>query len=205
MGIFYNRNSFEFYYPTQLHAFFLSLGHQRQRFVRDITLHYYNIKSGGINLVDLTLPILKQLPGLRRLRIVLKDELSKRVGGRYLWVEHSIRSANPMVLPGIKLLFSLRNITDIKIRETSLEEDLEELKSRASYPDFAKQTRAWCLIKLAQMLDHVNLALSLAQKGEVNREMMEDDWWHLEDTWPELMKETKEATPVGENGLKDGL
>ncbi|KAF2478920.1 hypothetical protein BDY17DRAFT_349920 [Neohortaea acidophila] len=205
MGIFYDRNSFEFYYPTQLHAFFLSLGQQRQRVVRDITLHYYNVKCGGINLVDLTLPIVRQLTGLRRLHIVLKDELSKRISGRYLWVEHSIRSANPMVLPGIKLLFSLRNISDIKIHETSLEEDLEELKSRALYPDFAKQTRAWCLVKLSQMLDHVNLALSLAQKGEVNREMMEDDWWHLEDTWPKLIENSKQASPAGEDGLKDGL
>lgn len=110
-----------------------------------------------------------------------------------------------MVLPGIKLLFSLRNITDIKIRETSLEEDLEELKSRASYPEFDKQTRSWCLVKLSQMLDHVNLALSLAQKGDVNREMMEDDWWHLGDTWPRLIEETEQASPAGEDGLKDGL
>ena len=83
LGIFYGENAFEFYFPTQLSAFLLSLGPQRLRCIRDITIYYQNNKSGGIDIVELIFPTLKQLPSLRRLHILLRHELLLKTVPRY--------------------------------------------------------------------------------------------------------------------------
>lgn len=73
LGIFYGENAFEFYYPTQLSAFLLTLGSQRLSCIRDITIYYDNIKSGGIDIAELSFPMLKQLSSLRRLHILMHE------------------------------------------------------------------------------------------------------------------------------------
>lgn len=187
VGIFYDANSFEFWYPTQLHAFLLSLGPQRQSFIRDITLWYSNTKSGGIDLVDLTFPLLQTLPGLRRLHVLFDGTLRKRLCQRY-WptVRYTVANANPAMLPGIRFLFRLRRISDIKLRDTDLEKELEKLKEDKAYPEFPSGSKSDCLMKLERILEHFNTALSEAQNGKVNKKMLDDDDWHLKDVFPTM-------------------
>lgn len=187
LGIFYHSNAFEFYYPTQLHAFLLTLGPQRQNFLRDITLHYYNTKSGGIDLASLSFPLLAQLHGLRRFHLLFTDDLVKRISGRWWWGRpYRLEKANPNLLPGIKSLFALRGITDINVREMSLETHMETMKADKAYPDFPEHSRDACFLKLASILEYFNAALRDAQYGKVNRKILDDDEWHMKDPFPAM-------------------
>lgn len=179
VGIFYHSNRFEFYFPTQLHAFILSLGSQRLSFIRDVTLHYTNLKSGGINLADLTFPLLKQLTGLRRLHIQLESRL---YASRKWWNSggaDGVDNANPCEVPGFKVLFALRGITDIQVRDDALEEGIEVAKQQPSWPTFDRGTGFWCWVELERILRIFNIAIANAQKGKVCRTMLDDKDWHL--------------------------
>lgn len=97
-GIFYDSNTFEFYYPIQLQAFILSLGQQRLAMIRDVTVQYHNIKSGGVDLAEVSLPMLKQLTGLRKLQIVfVLGALKNRTRNRNWWhiARYSLKNATP--------------------------------------------------------------------------------------------------------------
>ena len=153
----------------------LSLGAERQGCLRDITVYYCNDKSGGINLVELTFPMLKQLSGLRKLQIILHDELEKRI---YLgYPATSLEYANPASIPGIKTLFSLRGITDIKIRDLDLEQGLKSTKSHSNFPDFESETHDTGIVKLTAVLEHFNAALADAQIGKINKTVLDDNRW----------------------------
>ena len=186
-GVFYHCNAFEFYYPTQLHAFLLSLGPERQSCVRDLTVHYYSTKVGGIDLAELTFPMLKQLSGLRRLQIILVDcGLRKTIRSNYFlgssgW---NINKANPLLFPGIKTLFSLRGLTEIGVRFPHLETEFEEGKKDKEHPNFAPKSKKACVVKLTNALEHLNQALADAQTGKVNKKLLEDSEWHLKDVFP---------------------
>ena len=186
VGIFYHRNAFEFYFPTQLHAFILSLGPQRLSFLRDITVYYHNNKSGGIDLIDLTFPMLKQLSGLRRLHVILRDGLERKITNNRWFVNSGwhMEKANPLLLPGIKILFSLRGIEDIKLRDLYLEKEFATAKADKEYPNFSAKSRKACIVKLTEALEHFNKALANAQTGKINRKLMEDPEWHLKEVFP---------------------
>ena len=188
-GIFYHDNAFEFYYPTQLHAFLLSLGSQRQSCIQDITLYYHNVKSGGVNLADLTFPMLKQLPSLRKLHVLLRHELENEIRLKRWWMGgggYRIAKANPGLLPGIRALFSLRGITDIKLRDLDLEKRLGVAKKDMQYPNFGKETNHGCVVKLTQALEHFNVVLLDVQTGKVNKKLLEDNQWQTWDIFPTL-------------------
>ena len=183
-GIFYHNNSFEFDYPSRFHAFTLSLGTQRLSLLRDITLHYQNNKMGDINSIDLTMPLLRQLHSLRRFHIVFHGDLMNRIKRRLFNRPYDIERANPAELPGMKFLFTLRGITDIKIRDMDLEISLELMKKDKDYPDYVQGTRSYNLVKLHHIVEYFNGALADAQNGKVNKTLLEDDKWHLQDPFP---------------------
>lgn len=196
-GIFYHCNAFEFYYPTQLHAFLLSLGPERQQCLRDLTLHYYNNKVGGIDLAELTFPMLKQLPGLRRLHVLLNFRVDKLIRSNYFsnssgW---NVDKANPLLLPGIKTLFSLRGVTDVLLRFPKLETEFEEAKTDKEYPNFTAKSRKACVVKLTKALEHFNKALAEVQNGKVNKKLLDDPEWHMKDVFPTTDDEGEGETP----------
>lgn len=197
IGLFYNANAFVFYYPVQLNAFLLTIGEQRQRLIRDVTIDYYNMQCGGIDLIDLTFALVKkQLIGLRRLHIVMKARLHETTLRRgwmqialYGWKARlgvNLLSANPNLIPGVKHLFELRGIHDIKIRDVELEEKVKEMAKEPGYPDFANNNKHRDIMQLSRAYEHFNLALAAAQQGNVNDEVLTSIDWHTKETFPKL-------------------
>jgi hypothetical protein len=182
VGMFYHENQFEFYYPTQLHAFLLSLSAHRQAALRDITLHYYNTKVGGINLTDLTFPLLEQLTGLRRLHIIANKEFSVR----YTYQYH-LDNANPVMIPGMRTLFDLRGITNLKVRDTFLERQIEDLKKEGKHGKHISHSPGTCshyFTELEKIMEFFNQALADAQTGKVNKALLDDKDWHTKKPFP---------------------
>lgn len=198
VGIFYNRNAFIFYYPVQLQAFLQSISMVRQKQLRDITIHYHNLKLGGIELVEVAFGALKQLTGLRRLRIMMVSPLHEpnlRRGWyaeRFRSINGQIRGCNPGLIPGMKLLFELRGIKDIQMQDLQLDrliEAFETEKSRPDYDDLARRN----LIKLRKAYDHFNNALAEAQQGKVNWQLCENNDWQMRDEFPILQERDDES------------
>lgn len=188
IGVFYNCNSFVFYYPTQLHAFLLSLSPQRQKLIRNLTIYYYNLKCGGIDLVDLTFPMLKQLTGLRKLHIIMTSKLAETTlrNGWLTWTswrgDHAIiANANPALIPGMKHILQLRGLTDIKIRDTEMERKITEFEdgTLTNKPESKKN-----ILQLARAYEHFNAALKDMQTDKVNQKLLDDTEWHTRDVFP---------------------
>lgn len=192
MGIYYNANSFLFHYPTQLNAFLLAIG-KRQKFISDITMYYHNLKVGGVELIDLTLPLLANLTGLKKLHVIMistTDESTLRRGWWQgdNWGLRRMKSfgANPARIPGLHHLFNFRGITDLKVKDLLLEEKVEQLRLSKSYPRFIGDEPSAKAIKLANAFEHFNAALADAQLGRVNERLMEDEQWQWWDIFPTM-------------------
>ncbi|KAK5116871.1 hypothetical protein LTR85_009131 [Meristemomyces frigidus] len=195
VGIFYHYNSFDFHYSLHLHGFLLSLGQQRQAFIRDINVHYADIKSGGMSLIEMTFGMLRRLTGLQRLEVVMHGELCNKIVRRYWAGGYSMSSANPALIPGMKALFELRGLKNISVRDATLEARMEGAKMDASYPVLAAGTVKACVVKLTQALEHFNSALRDAQDGRVNRELLEDNKWHIRYVFPTLKEADRGRSP----------
>ncbi|KAK5739214.1 hypothetical protein LTR17_005515 [Elasticomyces elasticus] len=191
LGIFYNRNPLSFEDTLHLHAFMVCLGNQRLESVRDITVHYADLSSGGRSLSELVFGQLKRMKNLRRLQIIMQGDLAKKVITRR-WGSTSMRSANPASISGMKELFSLRGVTDIQIKDEVLEDRFQTVKALAAYPDFPADSRDACFVTVHKALQHFNLALAEAQKGNIQDEILEDDEWHLAKEFPSLEFEVVE-------------
>lgn len=188
-----------FYYPTQFHAFYNDLSPLRRSVLTDITIHHANTKLGGVDLADLTFSVLRELTGLRRLHVILEGYLSRRISPKGRWVNGSwpdgyhMEGANPALIPGLQVLFRLRGLTAITVRDKLLEESLENARQATGYPDFEEKSQNHMIVKLSSALAHFNAALSLAQKGLINEELLEDNKWHTWDSFPELPEEEEES------------
>jgi len=144
-----------------------------------------------MSLIDLTFALLRNLTGLKRLEVVLHGDLTRRIrtpgrmgGSVYTWF---IRNANPGRIPGMKALFALRGIEEIRVRDLQLEEHLRKAKRNPSPPDFADYMICSlddCHVQLGKVLEHFNLVLMDAQEGNVNHELLEDDAWHMQEVFP---------------------
>lgn len=202
VGIFYHANQFLFRTPPQLAAFVVTLGDVRASSLRDVTLHYENSKSGGIELASITLPMLKRLTGLRKLHILTKCDVVGRLYTSYVngrW-PYAFDLCNPVKLPGVRALFDLRGITDIKFSDTILDESIERLKRDKLYPDgFDADSTSSAHIKVDRIMKHFNAALADAQVGKVNMKLLADDSWPDRDEFPEIEEVLKEASTVAEN------
>ncbi|KAK4502968.1 hypothetical protein PRZ48_006395 [Zasmidium cellare] len=209
VGLFY-ANAFIFYYPAQFHAFFLGIGEQRTKLIRDLTIDYHNLKCGGIDMIDLTFPLLKQLPGLRRLHVIMKSQLHettlrqgwlKSSGGWRSQSNLNLKGANPNSIPGIKHLFELRGVTDIKIRDLQLEKKATEAEKQPGYPDdFPRHTDNWVVMQLCRVYEHFNKALAAAQEGDINKELLTDEDWHTKEDFPpvEIVVEVEDTEDKAE-------
>ena len=196
VGVFYNCNSFVFYYPTQLHAFLMSLGPQRQKLNRDLTVYYYNTKCGGVELVDLTFPMLKQLTGLRKLHIIMINHLHE-TNLRTGWLSWrafrgylpQIADANPVLIPGMKAIMQLRGITDILIRDIPMEEKVAEFQKggTSNYAQDVESRKR--VLQLARAYEHFNAALKDMQIGKINQGLLDDPKWHTRDEFPTMHEE----------------
>lgn len=207
VGVYYHCNSFVFHYPVQLSAFLMAIGPDRKKMVRDITLYYYNVKLGGVELIDLTLPLLKQLPSLKRLHILMIAKLGETnlrrgwlhmpwswwhvgVGNFHTW------NTNPALIPGMQNLFALRGLTDLKVRDIELEEKITELEKDEAYPDFPKESNNAYLSKLSDAFKHFNAALADAQLGNVNKRLFEFKNWQRWDVFPTMDSDGMEKAEV---------
>lgn len=216
IGIFYNANEFVFYYPTQLHAFLLSIGSTRQKFVRAITLHYYNSKSGGVDITEFTtFPLLKHLTGLRKLHILMVDKTwhlpsttTQHPGSRHprVWPfsdrEPRILRLNPGLIPGFKYLFDLRGITDIIMRDIGLERLVERLEGMSAYPEFPLDNDYKCVLQLSRAYAHFNAALVDAQAGRIKTELLQDNEWLIREEFPKIAGQDEDEKK--DNNSDDG-
>lgn len=190
VGIFYHCNEFDFHVPAQMHGFVNSLSPLRQTFVRDISLRYRSLMSGGVDVTAFSMQVLKQLPGLRKLHIHLGRALIGKIkSSHYMDQSQRLDTANPGLLPGIGHLFELRGVTDIKLLSDCLEERLEEARKTPQFPRVDDvSTAVWVQLGLA--FEHFNAALADAQKGKVNKKLLEDNKWQTWDVFPPLEGQT---------------
>ncbi|PPJ50346.1 hypothetical protein CBER1_05914 [Cercospora berteroae] len=204
VGIYY-ANPFLFYWASQFHAFAVDLGQLRRSVTRDITIQYDNVKRGGMDSAELTVSLIRSFTGLKKLQITMWGELSRKIRVRS-WSDSGWKmdGGNPALIPGMKALFSLRGIEEVKIRDLHLEELCEAAKKDKEYPDFEVQSRSYHIVKLTAALDHFNNALLDAQQGRVNEELLQDNKWHTWDDFPELPEE-EESDEEGEVDEDEGL
>ncbi|GIZ45571.1 hypothetical protein CKM354_000873100 [Cercospora kikuchii] len=189
VGIYY-ATPLVFYYSCEFHAFALGLGQLRRSVVRDITIHYDNVRRGDTDSEDLTAPLLREFTGLKKLQIVMFGTLETKIRMRRRWSSGwTMDNANPAAVPGMKALFDLRNLEYINIRDVRLEELFDTAKKDKGYPDFEPQSRSYQVVKLTAALAHFNKALLDAQQGKVNREVLKNNGWHTWDDFPEFQEE----------------
>lgn len=209
VGVYYSCNSFVFHYPVQLSAFLLGIGYHRKKMITDITFYYHNIKLGGVELIDLTFPLLTQLPSLKRLHILMIATLGEsnlRRGwlqqrGHWGWgrmVPLDTWNTNPALIPGMKSLFELRGLTDLKVRDFELEKKIAELEKDKAYPNFPKDGTNADNVKLANAFEHFNAALADAQLGRVNKKLFEIRQWQRWDVFPTIDDDGVQKLPISE-------
>lgn len=128
----------------------------------------------------LAVSFLKQLPGLRRLRLFVDGVFSRSHWSNW----NSLADANPLDMPGLKVLFSLRGIADIQVRDRDLDEQLVKMKKENKTLNFLPSTRRHYVFSVAKILAHLNAALVDAQFGKVNKKLLDDHQWHLKDPFP---------------------
>lgn len=186
VGIFYHHNSFVFHQILHLHGFILRLGSLRRSMITDITVHYEDFQRDGISLIDLTFDLLKSLTGLRKLEIIMSYQLiTWHDWGRYASKPKLLEKANPCLLPGMKLLFELRGITNINVRDDGVTH-IYEWYTPQEWKQFTPHQYFGSAEKLLRVMNHFNTALQQAQSGRINRALLEDKRWQMRDKFPEL-------------------
>lgn len=199
VGIFYYHNAFVFHHMLHLHGFIQRLGSLRRSMITNITVHYEDFRRGGISLVDLTFDLLKSLNGLRKLEVIMTYQLfTETQWYRYSGSPELLRKANPCLIPGMNTLFTLRGLSSIKIRDTSLEHRYNSAKGQLN-PTVFDTKRLHNAEKLTQVMEHFNAALQQAQTGKVNHALLEDKRWQMRDKLPELEDDEAVTTDNGVN------
>ena len=175
VGIFYRQNDFMFSYPAHLQDFVQSLERDRLESVSNVTLFHKNHNEGGISTMATTLKLIRRLRGLRKFHLLIEHHLVANPA----WSSAQIRERCVTRIQGIAILFTLRGITDIKLRDLDLEDRMHKVGSHAQQ-DVTDTVR-----DLAQVLKHFNHGLALAQKGIVVEELCDEFWW-VQGQWPSL-------------------
>lgn len=190
--LFYKHNDFVFAEPGRLQLFLISLGRERLDCLRNVTLFYRNgpVAARGKTTMDMTLSTLRFLKNLRKLHILIPTPVNESDRHRnYLPVEKILdrREANPATMAGAKTLFSLRNLTDIKVFPPPMAED---------YFSISPHPEAEAVERMGHAFEHFNYGLRLAQTGRVCHRFYEDpDWmdqkyWQDKKPWPALDTQT---------------
>lgn len=175
-SIFY-QNDFVFSYPAHLQAFALSLESERLHAIRSLTLFYKDHNEGGIHTMDITMKLLRRMRGLQKFHLLVEKHLTKRPQRSI----NRLAQTTPSELHGVAILFSLRCLADVQVRDLDLEDCVERL---ARFPTRGPSKED--VEHKVQMLKHFNHGLALAQQGLVVEELYEDDSWPYQDEWPTL-------------------
>jgi len=175
-SIFY-RNDFVFSYPTHLQAFTLSLEPERLQAISSLTLFHKDHNEGGMHTMDITMKLLRRMSGLKKFHLLVEKHLAKRL--QRTW--RLLAETTPSEIHVVSILFSLRGLIDILVRDLELED---------CYPKTALYTHngppRQDFEHKVQMLKHFNHGLVLAQQGLVVEELYEGHSWPYQDEWPSL-------------------
>ena len=185
VGIFYRRNDLIFSYPTHVQDFVQSLERVRLESVSNLTLFHKNHNEDGISTMATTLKLLRRLRGLKKFHLLIEQHLVANP----TWSSSRIRERCVTRIHGITILFTLRGIAEIKVRDLDLEDRMHKV-------GHYKQRDVNDTVKdLVQVLKHFNHGLALAQRGVVVEELCEEFWW-VQGEWPSL-GESACGTSVG--------
>jgi hypothetical protein len=178
-ALFYQKNEFVFSYPSHLQDFAQSLEQDRLESVSSLTLFHKNHNEGGISTMATTLKMLRRMRGLKKFHLLVEHHLIHNTW----WSMTDVRDRCVTRLQGIPVLFTLRGISDIKVRDLNLEDRFDELNEKGT--DQAGSD-AKLIRELVEMLKHFNYGLALAQTGNIVKELYGAHWWYLNQEWPAL-------------------
>jgi hypothetical protein len=175
VGLFYGKNDLVFSYPAHFQDFAQSLERDRLRTVSSLTLFHKNHREGGLSTMATTLKLLRHMRGLKKFHLLIKHHL---LGTG--WSTPRIRRCVTDI-DGVAILFTLRGISDIKVRDLDLDDRMDGITKRST------QKAGDTIIKeLVEMLKHFNYGLTLAQDGIVVEELFVDTLWFKDEQWPAL-------------------
>ena len=174
VGMFYRQNDLVFSYPAHLQDFVQSLERDRLESISSVTLFHKNHNEGGISTMATTLKLVRRLRGLKKFHLLMEQQLVASPSWSSQTKERCVSRIH-----GIAILFTLRGIADIKVRDLDLEDRMHKvgLYTKRDVNDTVKD--------LVQVLKHFNHGLALAQKGTVVEELCEEFWW-VQGEWPSL-------------------
>jgi hypothetical protein len=177
VGMFYRQNDLVFSYPSHMQDFVQSLERDRLEALTSLTLFHKNHSEGGMSTMATTLKILRRLRGLKKFHLLIEQHMIANPP----W--HSTQLAKRCVtrIQGIAVLFTLRGITNIKLRDLDLEDRINQVGKHTA----SSQVDNVTIKDAAQILKHLNHGLVLAQGGTVVEELC-DDHWYFRDKWPVL-------------------
>ena len=174
VGMFYRQNDLVFSYPAHLQDFVQSLECDRLASVSSVTLFHKNHNEGGISTMATTLKLVRRLRGLKKFHLLMEQQLVASPS----WSSQT-RERCVSRIQGLAVLFTLRGIPDIKVRDLDLEDRMHKV-------GHYKQRDVNDTVKdLVQVLKHFNHGLALAQRGIVVKELCEEFWW-VQGEWPSL-------------------
>lgn len=183
--IFYRFNHLVFQYPSHLQAFTLSLEKDRLESIASLVLFYKNHNEGGLHTMEITLRLLHRMRGLKRFHLLLENHMTPKIYGT--WRTY-LKHGRPAHIRGAAVLFSLRGIEDIKVRDLKLEQRIEQGGEDPQTSSTDKSTVA----HQQGVLKHFNYGLRQAVHNErVVKELYEDESWHLRERFPALMEESE--------------
>lgn len=176
VGMFYRQNDIVFSYPSHLQDFLQSLERDRLESLSSLTLFHKNHNEGGISTMATTLKLVRRLRGLKKFHLLIDQHLVSDSS----WSVTAVRTRCVTRIQGIAVLFTLRGITDIKVRDLGLEDRVLKIGRHVS-----SQVDSKAINIMAQTLKHFNHGLALAQEGIVIKELSNEYWW-CRDKWPAL-------------------
>jgi len=176
VGMFYRQNDFVFSYPAHLQDFVQSLEHDRLESVSSLTLFHKNHTEGGLSTMATTLKLIRRLRGLRKFHLLVEQHLVANPA----WSSAHIRERCVTRIHGIAILFTLRGITNIKVRDLDLEDRVHKVGKHSHNQGVSDTVK-----DLVQVLKHFNHGLALAQEGVVVQELCDEYWW-VQGKWPAL-------------------
>lgn len=174
-ALFYRKNDLVFSYPAHFQDFAQSLERDRLGSVTSLTLFHKNHNEGGISTMATTLKLVRRMRGLKKFHLLLERHMA--AAATPWWSSTHIRERCVTRVHGIAVLFTLRGISDIKVRDLDLETRIRNFdKPGAAINEAVKE--------LAQALKHFNHGLTLAQGGIVVEGLLDCEMWSDFTYWP---------------------
>ena len=176
VGMFYRQNDFVFSYPAHMQDFIQSLERERLESVSSLTLFHKNHNEGGLSTMATTLKLIRRLRGLKKFHLLIEQHLVANPA----WSSARIRERCVTRVHRIAILFTLRGITDIKVRDLDLEDRVNKVGNHAH-----NRVNNESVNDLVQVSKHFNHGLAFAQEGVVVEELCDEFWW-VRGKWPAL-------------------